>query len=152
MGQTGTMSSGAVGALIFLFLAAVAVTFFLAFAAAYRGRWLQWLTVSPPGLPSGRYWGLYMMGFFGAGTLVTGAYAWFVLGVFGTSDDSPLWLTGTWLVLVTLLAIAGIVSSFWLPRRLKPLWVLDWEDSGADVGHITATVRVRRDHRRRHRP
>ncbi|MEV4900897.1 hypothetical protein AB0K08_06095 [Citricoccus sp. NPDC055426] len=149
------MSSGAIGALIFLFLTAVAAAFLLAFAAAYRGRWLQWLMVSPPGLPSGRYWGLYMMAFFGAGTLVTGAYAWLVMGLYGTGDDSPLWITWTWIGLIAVLAIVGIVSSFWLPRRLKPRWLLDWEDAGADTGHITATVRLRRElrreHRRRHR-
>lgn len=152
MGQTGGMSSGSIGALIFVVLAAVAAAFFLAFAAAHRGRWLQWLMVSPPGIPSGRYWGLYMMLFFAVGSLVTGAYAWTVMGVFGTSDASPLWLTWAWLVLITVLAVLGIVANFWLPRRLKPPWLLDWEDSGADVRLIAATVRARRDRRGRHRP
>jgi hypothetical protein len=144
------MTDGQIGAVIGLGLMAFSLPFLVATVAAYRGRWIQWLLVRPPNLPVGRYWGLYMMGFLGAGCFSTGVYSWAVMAVEGPgSNGTPMQLA--WLVLELLLTIVGIVSSYWLPRGLKPLWLLDWEDSGADVRYIAATVQLRHDYRRRRR-
>ncbi|MGW9551011.1 hypothetical protein ACWG8W_08150 [Citricoccus zhacaiensis] len=73
------------------------------------------------------------------------------MGVYGTSDEAPLWIGWTWIVSIVLLGVVGVAASFSVPQRFKPLWLIDWEESGADARYIAATIRVRQDYRRRRR-